>query len=129
MPAERYFIDAAVSVGQEITLEGAECRHLCTVMRAQVGEEIELVNGKNQLAVASVQKMAKKSAGLRIEKVSSGKPSRPVIIAQAIPRFNRLETILEKGTELGAAAFWTFPGMLSEKKELSANQQERMRLI
>ena len=129
MPAERYFIDAPFSVGQEVVLEGDECHHLCTVMRTRVGEVVELVNGRNQLAVANVQGMAKKSAVLQIERVSSGRPSRPVILAQAIPRFNRLETILEKGTELGAAAFWLFPGMLSEKKEFSANQQERMRFI
>jgi 16S rRNA (uracil1498-N3)-methyltransferase len=129
MPAERYFIDMPFVEGEEVALGGDECHHLCTVMRARVGEEVELVNGRNQLAVASLQSMAKKSAVLRIGKVTNGKPSRPVIIAQAIPRFNRLETILEKGTELGATAFWLFPGMLSEKKEFSANQQERMRLI
>ena len=129
MPAERYFVDVPFAEGEEVALAGDGCHHLCVVMRTQVGEEVELVNGRNQLAVASLAEKAKKSAQLRIEKVLIGKPSRPVILAQAIPRFHRLETILEKGTELGATGFWLFPAMLSEKKEFSANQQERMRLI
>ncbi len=129
MPAERYFLDALFSEGQEIALAGDECHHLCTVMRTQVGEKVELVNGKNQLAVASVQAIGKKRALLRLESLSSKTPPPSVILAQAIPRFHRLETILEKGTELGATQFWLFPGMRSEKKELSPAQQERMRLI
>jgi 16S rRNA (uracil1498-N3)-methyltransferase len=39
---------------------------------------------------------------------------------------NHLEWIIEKGTELNATEFWLFPGRLSEKGELSGNQQERL---
>jgi 16S rRNA (uracil1498-N3)-methyltransferase len=52
-----------------------------------------------------------------------------LILCQGIPRFNRLETILEKGTELGVTEFWLFSGVLSEKEEFSPNQHKRMEQI
>jgi 16S rRNA (uracil1498-N3)-methyltransferase len=46
-------------------------------------------------------------------------------LAQAFPKPNRLDTIIEKGTELGVDEFWLFPGVLSYKKELFPQQMER----
>jgi 16S rRNA (uracil1498-N3)-methyltransferase len=129
MPAERYFIDSPFTPDATIILTGEEQHHLCTVMRTNLGETIELINGQNQLAEATVQSISKKTATLQITQVHSGPPLKQIILAQAIPRFNRLETILEKGTELGATAFWLFPSLHSEKKEFSENQIQRMRHI
>jgi 16S rRNA (uracil1498-N3)-methyltransferase len=42
-----------------------------------------------------------------------------------MPKPNRLDFILEKGTELGVDAFWVFPGQLSIKKEFFPHQMER----
>ena len=47
----------------------------------------------------------------------------------AIPRFAKLEYILEKGTELDATEFWLFPGIHSEKEKFSPNQLSRMQLM
>jgi 16S rRNA (uracil1498-N3)-methyltransferase len=128
MPAERYFVNDNLSDAQIISIEDQEFHHLCHVMRAKVEEEIEIVNGKFQLATGMIQKIGKKSASVLITSVENrfAKTKRRVVLAQAIPRFSKLEFILEKGTELDASEFWLFPGENSEKETFSSNQQNRM---
>lgn len=128
MPHERFFTHQPLE--DSVILTDNEFHHLCHVMRADVGECVELINGKNQLARATIAHIGKKQVELHIEKLESFPPAnRAVILAQGMPRPNRLETILEKGTELGVTEFWLFPGILSEKETLSANQLKRMEQI
>lgn len=130
MPAERYYLNAPFQENQHVSIEGQEFQHLARVMRAHPGDNVELVNGKNQLAQAIVQKVEKKEAELSIQSVETTPPSKnKIILVQAIPRPNRLDFILEKGTELGVSEFWLFPGQQSEKEEFSPNQNERMQTI
>lgn len=128
MPHDRYYIDLPLVEGEEILLEGAEAHHLF-VMRNEVGEKITLINGKNLLAEAKLVEMNKTESRLLISKIKTTPPPTPLILAQALPRINRLDSIVEKGTELGATEFWFFPGELSEKKELKENDLKRLERI
>jgi 16S rRNA (uracil1498-N3)-methyltransferase len=122
MPAERYYYPHSLVQDDEIILEDQEFHHLVHVMRNRVEDRIEVVNGLGQLATAR--------ALLSIESVFTEQPPRhKLILAQAIPRQNRLDTILEKGTELGMTEVWLFPAAHSEKKDFSDNQQERIHTI
>lgn len=130
MPAERYYIKNELQAGHQVYLETEEFHHLANVMRAEVDDEIELVNGQGSLAVAKIQRMEKKRALLSIEEAfKEAKQSEELILAQAIPRIHRLDNILEKGTELGMTQLWLFPGELSERKELKEHQVERFKAI
>ncbi len=127
MPAERYFIDGALD-NTRIVLEGQEHHHLVHVMRAKLGDRIELINGKGTLAEGVVEELSKKTARVEIHSIHHEIPPLPkIILAQAIPRIHRLDTIVEKGTELGMQELWLFPGILSERKELTSHQMERLR--
>lgn len=127
MPINRYFIDLPLTKEEAVFLEGDEAYHLISVTRIKVGEIVELVNGKNQLAHAEVIEIKKKEALLKIQKVeTTSPPQHQFILAQAIPRLNRLDTILEKGTELGMSAIWLFPGQRSEKKEINEERSKKI---
>lgn len=130
MPAERYFLDLSFKLHDQQELKGPEFHHLAHVMRTRKGEIVELVNGRGALARAVVQEISKDKARLKIEEVEQEKehPCR-LILAQALPKSNRLDFILEKGTELGVDAFWLFPGHLSSKKDFFPHQIERARLL
>ncbi|MFC2049336.1 RsmE family RNA methyltransferase [Chlamydiota bacterium] len=130
MPLNRYFLDAPFQADAEVLLTGEEAHHLSRVMRKKEGDAVELVNGQNALATAALIGSEKKGVRLRLLSiVEQEPPARALIICQALPRFNRLETIAEKGTELGMTALWLFPGELSEKKELSPTQLTRLKGI
>lgn len=130
MPIDRYYIDAPLYRGERIFLEEEEAHHLLNVTRTRVGEGIEVVNGKNVLAKGVVTATGKGKAEIQIEMSEEfPPPSHEIILAQAMPRLNRLEMILEKGTELGMTKILLFPGERSEKMELSKNQLRRVERI
>lgn len=130
MPAERYFIESTLNIHECHELKGAEFHHLAHVMRTRKGDCVELVNGKGDLAQAVVQDLKKDKALLKIECIHH-EPSKPcrLILAQALPKPNRLDFILEKGTELGVDSFWIFPGHHSNQKDCYPSQMERIRTI
>lgn len=130
MPHNRYYIDADLLENASISLSGEECHHLVRVLRARKGDQVELINGRNQLASATIIEVAKHCAELAIDRVFQETSPKPqLILAMGIPRMNHLEWIIEKGTELNATAFWLFPGLLSEKQNLSDSQHERLKQL
>lgn len=130
MPVERYFIEKSFSLNESCELSDQEFHHLIHVMRNKVGERIELVNGKGELAQGTLQVIHKKHASISVEEIyKAPSPTFQIILAQALPRANRLDFILEKGTELGMTELWLFPGKHGERKELTSHQIERMQTI
>jgi 16S rRNA (uracil1498-N3)-methyltransferase len=126
VPSNRFFSAGPFDVGQEVILQGPEAHHL-GVMRAKPNDAVELINGKGALAVARLLAADRREAHLRIESTTmETRPQERVILAQALPRMNHLEWIIEKGTELGVDAFWLFPGRLSEKDHLTRAQTDRL---
>lgn len=130
MPNDRFYLDSPLSIGQSVVVSGDEAHHLTRVMRARTGDVVELVNGHGVLAEATVGQIERHACYLDVTH-SQVEPPHPfqVILAQAIPRLNRLDTIVEKGTELGMNALWLFPGQSSERQELSDQQQKRLKAI
>lgn len=128
MPHDRFYIDAPLK--GEVLLDGEEFHHLSRVMRKKEGDVVELLNGKNTLALATLSSISKRGASLIVTQSEDKKPLLPPLkLIQAIPKLSHLELILQKGTELGASHFYLYPSSLSEKKELSANQKRRLHLI
>lgn len=126
MPHNRYFLDTSFENGKSYFLIGDEAHHLAKVMRKKEGESVELVNGKNQFALAKIKHIKKREVQLEVVNIKlSLNPIYSIILCQALPRQNRLDYILEKGTELGMTEIWLFPGELSEKSNLSAAQRKR----
>lgn len=98
-------------------IEEQEFHHLAHVSRVRQGETIEIVNGAGQLAEAEVVELQKRRARLRISSLKEEPPSdSKKILVQAIVRPQRLDLILEKGTELGLDVLLLFPGERSERK-------------
>lgn len=126
MPSNRFFTDTfPFTVEQEIVLNEEESHHIC-VMRSAINDTVELINGKNELAQAHIKTIEKKKVTVHIDSVSRAKKKEcEITIAVAIPKGPRLDTIFEKGTELGMDRLWLFPGDKGEKFELSRSALER----
>jgi len=130
MPAERYFVNHPIQKGDQISLETQEFHHLVHVMRTKEGEEVEIINGAGLLAHAIVEKIKRNEAILTVTNVQTQPPSQSKFtLIQAIPRLNRLEIIIEKCTELGVDEICLWTSSLSERKEFSPNQKDRLHNI
>ncbi|NGX38032.1 MAG: Ribosomal RNA small subunit methyltransferase E [Chlamydiae bacterium] len=111
MPENRFFLDAPFQKGLTLDLPQEELHHL-RVMRIHPNDTFDLVNGQNQLATVRLEKG---TSVVLLEVITKPPPKHQLILAQAFLRPKNLEFVIEKGTELGATAFWLFPASRSEK--------------
>jgi 16S rRNA (uracil1498-N3)-methyltransferase len=90
----------------DCTLAGREARH-ARVKRIAPDEMVHLFDGHGRLAAARVIAIDRLTLSLRIETVETVAARRPrLTVAVSQPKGQRLEWMLEKLTELGAAAIW-----------------------
>jgi len=130
MPNDRFFSSEDLKQDHSICIKDQELHHMQHVMRVKENELIEVINGKGQLATGRVKKFHKHTAEVVIDQViNKPRPEYELILAQGIPRLSRLETIIEKATELGATEIWLFPSLQTEKKEITPSQSQRMHQI
>lgn len=129
MPVNRFYSPVPFSNEQQVSIEGEEAHHLQKVLRKNVGDTVELVNGQNELAKATVIAIEKRSISLQIESFEASTPPETIILAIPYSRQQKLDLIIEKGCELGATEFWLFPSELGEKESLSPTQEKRLETL
>ncbi|SEB40872.1 16S rRNA (uracil(1498)-N(3))-methyltransferase [Paenibacillus sp. GP183] len=111
---QRYFLRPDQFQGQIVTIEGDDAHHLQRVMRAEVGDEVICSNGKDREARVRITSLDKSSiTGEAVEELPmNAEPAVKVWIAQSLPKGDKMEIVIQKGTEIGAARFLPF---LSER--------------
>jgi len=100
----RCFVDRNIWQKKESELSAAESYHLLTVLRAKLGEEVEIFDGQGHTARAELISARKNIAGIKIlaESIRRVEPHLPAfILLQAIPKHSGMEAIIQKATELG----------------------------
>jgi len=88
----------------EVTLSRDETHHLLHVMRAQSGHVIEVINGVGGYGTAEVVGAERKGARIRMINREQADRATPVItFVQALVREQKMDFIVQKAVELGAA--------------------------
>ncbi len=104
----RFFVDKEELRGSEITLSGENAAH-AKVLRLKNGEELLLCDGQGNEALCRVVN----SESLTLEVVqyreSETEAAARVSIYMAFPKADKLEHVIQKATELGAAEIVAFP--------------------
>ncbi len=90
-----------------LDLPADEARHAARVLRLRVGDAVELFDGRGRRAPATVRAVEWRGVQVEADDVEGPlRRARPVVeVAFAVPRGKHLNWLLEKCTELGAAAF------------------------
>lgn len=112
--ARRRFFVHEVRDG-EAELEGDEARHLTQVLRVEVGQVYEISDNEN-VYLAEVDLARKQQVVFRVlEQLPPEASGLAVTLFVALIKFERLEMILEKATELGVADIRLVKAERSEK--------------
>jgi 16S rRNA (uracil1498-N3)-methyltransferase len=117
--------------GGEAELNGADAEHLVRVLRAEPGEVYE-ISDNNRAYVARIETARKASIVFRVmEELPAEKETAVVHLFPALFKFDRLEWMIEKATELGAANIELFSSSRSERGLVQAAPKriERWRRI
>lgn len=106
-PRCRIYLDAGLHVGQEVAIGADQAHYLRHVMRLNIGDILTVFNGRGGECRASITGLAKAYASCRIEEFDDVSRELPVgiHIIQCANKSEKIETVLQKGTELGAAGF------------------------
>ena len=101
----RLFVDQSLSLGSEISLPSGAARHV-QVLRMQPGAPLTLFNGQGGEWRATVVRMGRSDVHVRVDEHHAVERELrwPVTLALGMPANERMDTLIEKATELGAAA-------------------------
>lgn len=100
---KRVFVPGAAQGALELT--GPAFHHLAVVLRVKEGDAIEVFDGHGQAFDAKVATVKEGALTLQLGPARAMPEPRRVIIVQGLPKADKLELVLQKGTELGASAF------------------------
>jgi len=115
----RIFLDAELHPGMDVVIPADQAHYLRHVMRLNIGDVLTVFNGCGGEYGASISALAKAHASCRVETYDDISRELPlaVHIIQCANKSEKIETVLQKGTELGAASF-----------QISASERSQFRL-
>ncbi|XXF79210.1 16S rRNA (uracil(1498)-N(3))-methyltransferase [Myxococcaceae bacterium GXIMD 01537] len=91
--------------GSEVPLSGERRHYLVHVLRLGAGDALEVFDGAGRAFDARVLEVGPETVRLSLGPARVAPPSRPLGILQGLPKGDKLEWVLQKGTELGATSF------------------------
>ncbi|MGG1291247.1 16S rRNA (uracil(1498)-N(3))-methyltransferase [Bacillus smithii] len=109
---QRYFIHEPIKDDQSFRIKGEDFHHLSRVMRMKAGDHFYAVfsDRQNQTALAVLDEIFSDCARATVVKWIRDEKELPiqVTVASGLPKGDKLELIIQKGTELGASSFLPF---------------------
>lgn len=111
---QRYFLPPEQFEERSVTIAGDDAHHLLRVMRAEIGDKVICSNGSDREVLVRITDLGKSviTAEVVEELAMTAEPAAQVWIAQSLPKGDKMEIVIQKGTEIGAARFLPF---LSER--------------
>lgn len=99
----RLFVPHDLGPGLDVTLDEGQSRYLAAVMRRREGDEVALFNGRDGEWRATISAVTKRAVSLDVAAQNRRQEIGPDLdLIIALVKRARLETIVEKATELGA---------------------------
>lgn len=128
MRVTRIHVDTALRAGGELELPEASAAHLARVLRLQAGDSCVVFDGRGHEANAEIVAIGKRGARVRLGGVRTPANESPlrITLLQGVARGEKMDLILQKGTELGVAAFVPVFSDRSEVKLDAARAAKRL---
>ncbi|HEY8491137.1 MAG TPA: 16S rRNA (uracil(1498)-N(3))-methyltransferase [Dehalococcoidia bacterium] len=103
----RFFVAPSLLAADPIRLDGDLARQMARVLRLRPGDRVVLLDGSGRELVAELRRVAAREvlAAPLDRRWGSREPACALTLYQGVIRPARFEWLLEKGTELGVAAF------------------------
>ncbi|MBU1894475.1 MAG: 16S rRNA (uracil(1498)-N(3))-methyltransferase [Candidatus Omnitrophica bacterium] len=103
----RFYVPKENVRGREIVIRGREAHHIADVMRLQPDDKIVVFDGTGNEYSGFIKNINNKVKKIIIEVVSTKHPvaekSPEIVLAQALPKRDKMDYIVEKSVELGVS--------------------------
>lgn len=99
----RFFVRRENIVKDRITVDGEDVQHIRKVLRLREGDKLVLCDGEGTDYLAAITEMDKHLIRTAVieRKASQGEPDIDVVLYQGIPKAAKMDTIIQKCTEMG----------------------------
>lgn len=124
----RRFYDPHISSSSKgFTLLEEESKHIVRVLRMQVGDQLEMVDGKGTLFTCSISNAHPKKCELTILSVETAEPelNQIHVVVGPTKQTDRLEWFVEKATEIGITEISFLTTKNSERAQLKLDRLEK----
>jgi 16S rRNA (uracil1498-N3)-methyltransferase len=100
----RFFISPENVTGQYIVVSGEDVRHISTVLRMKVNDELLLCDGKGTEYTVKISAVGRSEIKTEIVGQSKKQISRlRITLGQGLPKSDKMDFVVQKATELGVS--------------------------
>jgi 16S rRNA (uracil1498-N3)-methyltransferase len=130
MSEPRFFVSGIHHPNEIVSIEGDDAHHISNVLRLRAGDRIEIIDSGARAFVAELSGNRKKLR-VRLLEEKSRLPARRrrVDVAQAMPKSSKMDSIVEKSTELGVTAVLPFCSERTIVRSVGEAKLQRWRRI
>ena len=130
----RFFVTNTQIVGDLVTLAGDDARHISRALRMATGQHLTVCDMQRREYDCELTAFTPDTVQAKILSVKEGntEPSVPVTLFQALPKADKLDTIIQKAVECGVSRVVPFESercVVRAKPEAEARKTERRRRI
>jgi 16S rRNA (uracil1498-N3)-methyltransferase len=124
--SDRFYVESSIG-GDSATLTGQEAVHVRRVLRARVGDRIQLFDGSGCEFAAQITELRKETVHCAIleRQPHERELARPLVMGVALPKGERQRVLVEKLTELGVTALVP---LITERSIVQPDEQTVSRL-
>ncbi len=101
----RFFAEQSACKGEYISIGGADWNHMKNVLRLKTGEQVTVSDGSEREYICEIAEYLEDEARLRVLDILDSAAELPteITLYQGFPKGDKLELIIQKAVELGAA--------------------------
>lgn len=127
---DRFFVEGVHVEGDRVAFAPDDARKIATVLRKRSGDRVQVVDSAGGSYAATLEVAGRDVAARLDERLDRAtEPRLAVTIAQAVPKGQKMDFIVEKATELGAEAIVPLRSARVAGAETSSAKVERWRRI
>jgi 16S rRNA (uracil1498-N3)-methyltransferase len=119
----RFFISPEQVSGPYIIVTNEDVRHIATVLRMKVGDHLLLCDGQGTEYTVKIADIKKSAVKTNIVSQTTREIRYPIItLGQGLPKSDKMDWIVQKATELGAASI---VALITERTIVKVRDEEK----
>jgi len=130
--ARRFFVEGAKEIGESVEIGGTDAHKIANVLRLTRGEPIVVIDSTARTFTAVIDALGRVVRATVEEEIFDDRAPSAAIrihVAQAVPKGQRMDFVVEKGSELGVEAFLPFYCERSVSRDVGAEKAARWQRI
>ena len=124
----KYFVEPENIKDNNIIITGEDVKHISTVLRAKLGDVLEVCNGCSEDFECKIKEISKEQIELEIvsKKPCYAEPKAKITLFQGLPKADKMELIIQKCVEIGIDKIVP---VATERSVVKLNDKEKIKKV